>query len=250
MVRLVFDRWRFAAYLGLTGFFTLLGPFGTFKDLDIPNRLLYWTIVNAGVAIFASLAEDSLFAPGQASSLSRPVKAGLSAAVGAVGGAVVVSIVELNLRQNIPDPLLVWFSVAVVCMLIISLRRQVWLPEPKSYAPFFKRLPANLGVDLVSLSMSDHYLAVRTVEGSTMVHMRFADALDELEDFPGVQTHRSHWAATNHAEDLERDGARHALRLSDGTLLPVSKANLEAVREMLDRKREMQLEEMDQQVSA
>lgn len=250
MMRLVFDRRRFAAYLGLTGLFTLLGPFGTFQDFDNPTRLLYWIIVNAGVAIFASLSEDSLFAPGVAASLSRLTKVALSAGSGAIGGAVVVSFVELYLRDNIPNPVLVWFSVAVVCFVIISLRRQVWVPEPRRYTRFFKRLPANLGVDLVSLSMSDHYLAVRTATGSTMVHMRFADALDELEGFPGVQTHRSHWAAADHAEDLERDGSRHVLRLSDGTRLPVSKANLEAVRDMLDCNRERQLEAMGQRNSA
>jgi DNA-binding LytR/AlgR family response regulator len=80
--------------------------------------------------------------------------------------------------------------------------------------------------------MQDHYVQARTALGTTLILMRFRDAVAELGD-SGVQVHRSWWAAFGAMEAIERDGRGARLRLRGGATLPVSRACLPAVREAL-----------------
>ncbi len=95
--------------------------------------------------------------------------------------------------------------------------------------PFFRRLPAGLRTDLLCLEMQDHYVRVQTSAGSTLLLMRFRDAMTELGDL-GLQVHRSWWVARDAIAGLEPDGRALRLRLSDGSTVPVSRANAAAVR--------------------
>jgi hypothetical protein len=108
-------------------------------------------------------------------------------------------------------------------------------PRAQSDNPFLKRLPAALGRDLLSLQMRDHYVQARTELGTTLLLMRFRDAVAELGE-AGLQVHRSWWAAFDAMEALERDGRSARLRLRGGFALPVSRAFLPAVREALRRR--------------
>lgn len=102
----------------------------------------------------------------------------------------------------------------------------------ESENPFLRRLPASLGRDLLSLQMQDHYVEARTALGSTLILMRFRDAVTELGG-TGIQVHRSWWAAFDAMEALEREGRSARLRLRGGGTLPVSRACFPAVREAL-----------------
>jgi len=106
------------------------------------------------------------------------------------------------------------------------------LPRGETDTPFLRRLPPALGRDLLSLQMQDHYVRVETAFGSTLLLMRFRDALAELEG-AGIQVHRSWWVAFAAMEALDRDGRSVRLRLRGGGLVPVSRACLPAVRETL-----------------
>ena len=94
---------------------------------------------------------------------------------------------------------------------------------------FFRRLPAELGRDIVYLKMSDHYVEVFTTAGHTVMLMRLADAVAELEGM-GVRVHRSYWVANDHVERLMRRGRRRFLRLAGGHDVPVSRTYLPAVK--------------------
>ncbi|HEY0028161.1 MAG TPA: LytTR family DNA-binding domain-containing protein [Allosphingosinicella sp.] len=104
-------------------------------------------------------------------------------------------------------------------------------PEETGNA-FLRRLPPALGRDLLSLQMQDHYIRAETALGSTLLLMRFRDALAELEG-AGIQVHRSWWVAYPAMEALDRDGRSVRLRLRGGGLVPVSRACLPAVRDAL-----------------
>ncbi|HEY0085238.1 MAG TPA: LytTR family DNA-binding domain-containing protein [Allosphingosinicella sp.] len=108
------------------------------------------------------------------------------------------------------------------------------LPLPSGAAgnAFLRRLPPALGRDLLSLQMQDHYVRVETALGSTLLLMRFRDALAELEG-AGIQVHRSWWVAYPAMEALDRDGRSVRLRLRGGGPVPVSRACLPAVRDAL-----------------
>ena len=61
---------------------------------------------------------------------------------------------------------------------------------PSGSAPgarFLDRLPEKLGRDLVYLKTADHYVEAFTTAGSTLVLMRFVDAVAELDGAGGLR---------------------------------------------------------------
>ena len=89
--------------------------------------------------------------------------------------------------------------------------------------------PRKLGTDLIYLKSEDHYVEVHTSVGSTLIKMRFADAVAELGEY-GIQVHRSYWVATRHVRRLVKSGKRRMVRLNGGHELPVSASYLSVVR--------------------
>lgn len=110
-------------------------------------------------------------------------------------------------------------------------------PTGKAVQPHAKipdLLPTNLGTDLVYLKSEDHYIDVHTSVGSTLIKMRFSDAVAELDD-RGIQVHRSYWVATRHIQRLVRNGRRTLIHLTGGHRVPVSVSHLPAVRATVTR---------------
>ena len=97
-----------------------------------------------------------------------------------------------------------------------------------------KLLPERLGTDLIYIKSEDHYLEVHTTVGSSLIKMRFSDAVAELSD-RGIKVHRSYWVATRHVTRSVRNGKRTLLRLTGGHKVPVSVTHLPAVRAVLRR---------------
>jgi len=89
-------------------------------------------------------------------------------------------------------------------------------------ALFLARLPGPPTGRLLCLEMQDHYLAVHTTAGSTLILCRMEDAARELRAL-GRRVHRSWWVAADALEGVERDGQRLFLRLRDGRRVPVGR---------------------------
>ena len=77
--------------------------------------------------------------------------------------------------------------------------------------------------------MQDHYTEVVTARGRQLVLLRFADAMKETGDTPGLQVHRSHWIADADVVSLRRQAGRLHLLTGDGTEVPVSRSHAAAV---------------------
>lgn len=105
-------------------------------------------------------------------------------------------------------------------------------PPTSQPTPFLERLPPHLGRDLLCLEMQDHYVQAHTRAGSTLLLMRFRDAVAEL-GAAGLQVHRSWWVAFAAIEALEQEGRGAQLRLVGGRTVPVSRASLPGVRAAL-----------------
>lgn len=90
-------------------------------------------------------------------------------------------------------------------------------------APFLRRIPSSLGTNLICLRMEDHYLRIVTDKGSDLILMRFADALQELQGYPGLQVHRSWWVASKAITGTERRGRQLWIKLDNGQTAPVSR---------------------------
>ena len=97
-----------------------------------------------------------------------------------------------------------------------------------------KLLPERLGTDLIFIKSEDHYLEVHTTVGSSLIKMRFSDAVAELSD-RGIKVHRSYWVATHHVTRSVRSGKRTLLRLTGDHKVPVSVTHMPAVRAALRR---------------
>lgn len=97
-------------------------------------------------------------------------------------------------------------------------------------AAFMARLPARLGRDLLCLQMEDHYVRVHTLRGSTLVLMSLSQAMDGLKDVEGQKVHRSWWVARSAIEGVVEDGRNIRLKLTRGLQAPVSRAHVGRLR--------------------
>ena len=92
-------------------------------------------------------------------------------------------------------------------------------PEDR-VAGFLSRLPVRYrGADLWAISSEDHYLRVHTDRGEELILMRLADAMRELGEDNGLQTHRSWWVSHNGVADTRRTNGKLVLILKSGQKL-------------------------------
>lgn len=222
--------------------FTVLGPFQSYA-MPLGQRALFWalSLIAGWVCVIVML---TLF-------LRHPAldewlggfRVALAVSVAAVPTTFLVNQIEIHVGISGP-PISIWslmWHVLVVCALIgglVYLRVAARLglqkmPNPTSPAPFLKRLPYDLGAQILSLSMQDHYVEVTTAKGTALILIRLQDAIKELGAFAGVQIHRSHWVALNGVRQLKRQDGKLFIELLDGRTLPVSRTYAQSVRAVL-----------------
>ncbi len=232
----------------------LAAPFGSGAQPTGP-RLFFWVaFIIVGYCLFrpVSVIADWLVAE---TPVPRWVAVGLTALVASLPLAGIIGFALGGMR--VTD---FWFGerfallygqvagIGLAIHLLMSVlfadRAAPAAPEPAEAAPpadaapahpFLRRLPPGLGAELLCLEMQDHYVRVQTAAGSTLLLMRFRDALAELGDL-GLPVHRSWWVAHDAIAALEPDGRSLRLRLTDGSHVPVSRANAPAVRDAVGRR--------------
>ena len=101
-----------------------------------------------------------------------------------------------------------------------------------SDTPLVDLLPRELGGDIVYLKSEDHYVYVYTVIGSSLIRMRFKDAVAGLGEW-GIQVHRSYWVAYRHMIEVKKRDRVLELWLTDDHKVPVSSPYRRAVRASL-----------------
>ena len=239
----------FACLLAL---FVYIGPFGTFDTIELAGRAGYWTLTMGANWLVCSCVMAIVIRLTTAASLpTRLMAIAAAAVVAAIPGTGVVYTAETLFRPGyldqaaLPD---IYFGVAVVMLAISILVIFVTVGDPANKGTwdrehaaeengasatirFLDRLPPKLGRDLIYLRMADHYVEAFTTAGSTLVLMRFADAVAELEGVGGLRIHRSYWVAKRHVIGTDRQNGRTILRLTGGHEAPVSRGYLSAVRQ-------------------
>ena len=118
--------------------------------------------------------------------------------------------------------------------LVESHEHQVEQVVNEKLEQFIAQLPLEKRGDLLCLEMSDHYLKVYTDKGHHLVLMRFKDALIQLEDVEGMQTHRSWWVALSAIESMKKENRKMVLVLSNGVEVAVSRTFSDNVKTRLD----------------
>ena len=218
---------------------TLTGPFQT-DEMPLGPRAVYW-IVTIGlpwalivglIVLLGRLAPSRDWPPLRrvvtAMALAAAPTAALVWAVdgwmtGDTGGAPTWAML-LNVA--------VLFAV-IGGLVLARLRPRLVAPGPlPARNAFLDRLPPKLGTALISLTAQDHYVEVVTAKGRELIHMRFADALEELGGYPGQQIHRSHWISAHAYAGIATENGRAVAHLLDGRSLPVSRRFAPEVRRM------------------
>lgn len=240
------------ALASVVALFSFIGPFGTYDSMGPLARAGYWTLaMGVNWLLCAAAITLALRLAGAVSRRRLSVAIGGAALVAAVPGTGVVFAAEALFRPGyaalgaVPT---IYLAVAVLMLLIghlaVAVRagfREAFAaradaspaPAAPAAAPpprFLDRLPPELGRDLVYLKMADHYVEAFTAAGSTLILMRFADAIAELDGLDGLRVHRSYWVARRHVAGTARRAGRTTLRLTGGHLVPVSRGRLAEVR--------------------
>lgn len=145
-----------------------------------------------------------------------------------------------NIKYGVAGYFLWFGQVWLISFLIIGsvslLHEKITKADKASKTPpagqlFVNRLPGHLGTHLIALSMEDHYVRAYTENGDTLILMRMADALKELGDYPGIQLHRSWWAAVDAIKKVRREKRKYTVELSNGLQAPVSQTHVEKLKQ-------------------
>ncbi len=238
----------------------VVGPFGTYEALSLGQRAVYWTVAFLGVGFFMEVSIVLTLTHPALAQIGHYIRLFGAVAFAAVPGAVVVLMLEGLYREVVPTPafgLTIWFFVAVIgCIMgLIEYRKGGYPPVKTTVSQtahstpqnalltsehetagevFLRRLRPDMGRDLISLSIQDHYLEVVTRAGSQTLLMRMADAEAELDGYPGLRVHRSHWIGLDAVNRLSRAGNKWTVDLCDGRTLPVSREQAPSLRETLE----------------
>ncbi|MGK6312382.1 LytTR family DNA-binding domain-containing protein [Neorhizobium sp. DT-125] len=251
-LQLFAHAWRFWATFALVVLiFAVSGPYGTSERMTFGVRLGYWLMVHAAawtIAICLSVMAEVALRERLGNTLMRMMIGSLVAAL-PIGFALgVIDFAFSGAWNGTSNGLHRAFMALPLCALFClltytAMHRQIaevsalaQMPSPQTATmasaepEILVRLkPQNRG-PLVRLSVEDHYTEVCTTRGRELVLLRFADALKELGDTPGLRVHRSHWVADAHVEKLRRENGKLFVVMKDGAEIPVSRPNMDAVK--------------------
>lgn len=230
----------FSVFLGA------VGPFGDYLTIPVLNRVAAWTSIGmSGFLVYASaLYLLERFAP------AIPWLA--SQIVTALAGGLILTPIALRLDQmiagDLSDDLIAgYFVVATIGIVyltlyeIVRLGRQRTNSEPagmlslsetgvdESATPLFLRhLPDHLVGPVICLFKEDHYLRVYTEVGDSLIRFRISDAVSEMENVAGLQTHRSWWVADGAVVRAKRksSGGGEAT-LKNGLIVPIARGRVQ-----------------------
>ena len=237
---------------GVALFLTLSGAFGM-EPVPLWKRLAYWL----GLLLFGSALSVSTqdWLKQKAGRSVVPRATALAAALAVLMTPVVFVATRLAFGGRWSWEALAGFvvPVSVVCaamtvLNVLTMRARGAAPAGSTAPPpdsaagpcqtspepsvFMRRLPPKLrGARLYAVEAEDHYLRVHTDEGSDLLLLRLADALDELGPVEGARTHRSWWVARAAVADARRADGRATLVLLNGTEAPVSRSYAAALRQ-------------------
>ena len=197
----------------VTLFCIIAAPFGT-QAMSPLARAVYWVAANS---IALVMSTTIIFAAYEFPLLTR-LPAFLRGVVGALAFSLLFSALMATVSAlaapegDFPGFALMFAYVApiaiaitlIVHLFIRSAERESDIGDDPAPPKILKRLKPGLEARLLRMAMQDHYVEVFTSNGSQLVLMRFADALEEVEGEPGWRVHRSHWVAEAAMRNIRR----------------------------------------------
>ncbi len=225
-----------------------LGPFGTF-EMALLQRIMYWIIlIFAGYFIYAQVEKVS-----QWYFHKRKTHILLMFLIPPVIGSIFLSFVVayvsylfVGMPLIFPASFFFFFPKVLILGITLQVFNEIMnrarsnptetiiesINTSKKHLDFLNRIPDKLGDDLICFSMEDHYLQVHTDKGNHMILMRMKDALKELQDYHGIQVHRSWWIAIDAVIDVKKTSRKATLTMKNDMQVPVSQKYLSVLKEV------------------
>ena len=227
---------RLAAFAGAAAILALAGPFESGEVMRPAPRLAYWAVVVLtcySIGYWSSILAERVIGSRDGFFKKLLIAASLTS-VGVVAAIYLLNGLALNYWPTGKPLAILAANVAVISSIITTVfhvadTQDTAQPTP-SGVPLLDRLPIDKRAPLVSVSVEDHYVRIRTTKAEEMVLMRLADAIRETAD-TGLQVHRSHWVATSQVKAATRKGDGAILTMATGPDIPVSRTNIAKIKE-------------------
>jgi hypothetical protein len=228
---------RLAGLWGAAAILTLMGPFNTADVMRFAPRLIYWIALVFScysIGYFANQIGNHLAGPAAGFAKRLMLCAALTA-LGVLAAVYILTGIAIDYWAVGRDLLLLSANVIAISSIItfvFLLIDDSDTPSELSALPsILDRLPYAKRGALIALSVEDHYVRIRTTKGEDIVLMRLADAMRETGAMAGLHVHRSHWIALDQVSAATRKGDGAVLTMSQGPDIPVSRANVPAIKE-------------------
>lgn len=221
-----------------------LGPFGSY-NMPAFYRFIYWVII-FNIGYFIHITAHRLTYWYYKNRVVHPYVLYIapiliaSIPLSVLIGFITSQFLYGNFSSTFTTALYVIPQVIILGIIVDTLIRLI-LGKHKTLRPsstdktgqaFINRLPVNIGKKLIYFVMEDHYLNIYTDKGNHMILMRMKDALVELDNYHGMQVHRSYWVALDAVAKVKKESRKTILTMINGKEIPVSRKYLAAVSEI------------------
>jgi LytTr DNA-binding domain len=219
-----------------------IGPFGTFVELTLLDRYLYWIAI-----VFLNWAQILLVIlllnkADWTENWSQWAIIAAGCVIASLPATFEVYWLEAVFRPTMGlQSMVIWelYFYVLLLSLVIGIpafsvgqiaekkrKDDEVVIEQSQPSSFLQRIPIALGQELCCLKAEDHYLRVYTSEGNDLILYRLSDAATELGDQAGAQVHRSYWVAKDAVNRVSGSGQNTILHLKNSLEVPVSRTYL------------------------
>ncbi|MCV2880506.1 LytTR family DNA-binding domain-containing protein [Actibacterium sp. XHP0104] len=229
-----FSRKPWLIWAVLSVIVTFLGPFGTYTDMPLVPRFIYWFVV-VGVSVVIGMTVRITLSHLMKGFPYWQLTLVTAAAVSVILSGPLYWFSQFYLSMNrsaapvLQELMFIVFNVSVMVGTVRWLLREApWrassatTPEIRSVR-LIERLEPEMQGPILRCSAVGHLVEVQTDKGVSKLRMRFSDALAELDGIAGMQVHRSHWVSRHAVSGHLLEKGRVFLKLQDGSLIPVSR---------------------------
>ena len=228
-----------------------MGPFGTFSDGGLVERITHWWQLLMGAFL---LVRPAIYGLGKLAQITE-----LPPSATVFWGVVVVSVPLAVLWRNVGQdefreldgyagliPFSLLCSLAVLAVFqwaanadrrIVERRRQSiqakrdthgeetsdGTSEQTTPPALTGRLSSGFRGPVLALQSEDHYVRVHGAKESELLLIRLRDAIREMGDVHGEQVHRSWWVAHDSIAGAESSGRSWTIMLKNGLAVPVAR---------------------------
>lgn len=221
---------------------TVIGPFGTYSNFNVIERLFYWAAMLASCGpVFELVVPKFLYSPRFTGEYARARRFTLGVMASVVCSFWLVYSIEYISRGPISVDRLPHLLLGLVVIGgTISYFRFMFRSTATlntndktdinyDHIPFFAANPDLLGLPIRWITMQDHYALVVLEGAEKSIHASMAELERQLNNYPGIRIHRSHWVAYRSMHDLKKAGRSFQVDIGDGKSLPVGVTYLKKV---------------------